>query len=215
MLYCWQFSWLNYSSFRNVLYVTIYLGMTANLWFKKPQNASIVVCVMDEYVPNHWNMGGNAFIPNAIISKHGTPVPFKVKNKSNLSSKDLSINSIFEYQCQFSVKRWLTLVCMQEPVKKKVLLQIYVTSRSSAFAPEVSLENTAFWRKISTCEGYINVFIEEQWSKQHLAERLWLHAFAVFATSWVAPYWDEKKSFNQLQLFLRFVLTFGCCVNFM
>jgi len=60
---------------------------------------------MDEYVPNHWNMGGNAFIPNAIISKHGTPVPFKVKNKSNLSSKDLSINSIFEYQCQFSVKR--------------------------------------------------------------------------------------------------------------
>ena len=51
---------------------------------------------------------------------------------------------------------------MQEPVKKKVLLQIYVTSRSSAFAPEVSLENTAFWRKISTCEGYINVFIEEQ-----------------------------------------------------
>lgn len=60
---------------------------------------------MDKYVPNHWNMAGKALIPNAIISEDGTPVPFKVKNKSNLSSKDLSINSIFEYQCQFSVKR--------------------------------------------------------------------------------------------------------------
>lgn len=50
-------------------------------------------------------MAGKALIPNAIISEDGTPVPFKVKNKSNLSSKDLSINSIFEYLCQFSVKR--------------------------------------------------------------------------------------------------------------
>ena len=50
---------------------------------------------------------------------------------------------------------------MQEPVMK-VFFQIYVTSKSSAFAPEVSLVATAFWRTISTCEGYIGVFIEEQ-----------------------------------------------------
>lgn len=50
-------------------------------------------------------MGGNAFISNATIRQHGTPVPFKVKNKSNLSSKDLPLTVVFEYHCQFSVER--------------------------------------------------------------------------------------------------------------
>lgn len=50
---------------------------------------------------------------------------------------------------------------MQEQAKK-VFLQIYVTSKSSVFAPEVALESTALWRKILTCEGYISAFIDEQ-----------------------------------------------------
>ena len=79
--------------------------MTANVRFKEPQNASFVVCAMDKYVPNHWNMGGNAFIPNVIISQHGTPVPFKVKNKAIYLQKILPLTVFFEYQCQFSVKR--------------------------------------------------------------------------------------------------------------
>jgi len=80
--------------------------MTANLRFKKPQNASSVVCairISTSQIVGIWEE--MLLFRRPLIRQHDTPVPFKVKNKSNLSSKDLPLTVVFEYYCQFSVKR--------------------------------------------------------------------------------------------------------------
>lgn len=80
--------------------------MTANLRFKKLENASSVVCAIRISTSQIVGIWEEMLLFRMLLSvNRGTPVPFKVKDKSNLSSKDLSLTVVFEYYCQFSVKR--------------------------------------------------------------------------------------------------------------